>query len=163
MKAWSLVLACMLAFASLDADAARRMGGGGSVGKQSGNVTQRQAAPQTPAAPAQGATNTAAKPGTPAAAAAPKRPWGAMLGGLAAGLGLAWLASSLGLGEAFGNILMFALLAMAAMALFGWFMRRRAAQATGSAGRFAFQGGDAFVVYPDPDGQSHTGRIRIVC
>ena len=126
MKLWTFILATMLALTSLSADA-RRIGGGGSFGKQSGNVTQRQAAPQTPAAPAQGATNSAAKPATPAAAAAPKRPWGAMLGGLAAGLGLAWLANSLGLGEAFGNVLMFALLAMAAMALFGWFMRRKAA------------------------------------
>jgi hypothetical protein len=40
-----------------------------------------------------------------------------MLGGLAAGLGLAWLASSLGMGEAFGNMLMFALLAMVAVAV----------------------------------------------
>ena len=100
MKYWSLVLVAFLAMASMDADAARRLGGGGSVGKQSGNVTQREAA--KPAAPAQ---NQAA-PGTPAAnpaAVAPKRPWGAMLGGLAAGLGLAWLASSLGMGAAFGQ------------------------------------------------------------
>ena len=48
-----------------------------------------------------------------------------MLGGLAAGLGLAWLAHSLGFGEAFGNILMVALIAMLAMGLIGWFMRRR--------------------------------------
>ena len=159
MKLWTFILATMMALTRLSADAARRLGGGGSVGKQSGNVTQRQAAPQTPAAPAQGATNTAAKPGTPAAAAAPKRPWGAMLGGLAAGLGLAWLASSLGLGEAFGNILMFALLAMAAMALFGWFMRRKAAQATGSAGRFAFQGaGGAPVSEPRPYRPENVGN-----
>lgn len=142
MKLWSFVLAVMLALTSLSADAARRLGGGGSFGKQSGNVTQRQAPAQPPAAPAQNATNTAAKPGAPAtppAAAAPKRPWGAMLGGLAAGLGLAWLANSLGLGEAFGNILMVALLAMVVMALIGWFMRRKAASGHGAA-PFAFQG-----------------------
>mgnify|MGYP006281872883 CR=1 FL=1 len=45
-----------------------------------------------------------------------------MLGGLAAGLGLAWLAHSLGLGEAFGNVLMVMLLAMAAMAVIGMIM-----------------------------------------
>jgi len=62
-----------------------------------------------------------------------------MLGGLAAGLGLAWLASSLGLGEAFGNLLMFGLLALGVMMLIGMFMRSRkpAAQA---ASPFAFQG-----------------------
>ena len=111
---WSVVLVAMLAMAHMDADA-RRMGGGKSMGKQSSNVTQREAStpPSTPAAPTQNATaQNAAKPATPAAspapAAAPKKPWGAMLGGLAAGLGLAWLAHSLGLGAAFGNILLIA-------------------------------------------------------
>ena len=48
-----------------------------------------------------------------------------MLGGLAAGLGLAWLAHSLGFGEAFGNVLLVMLLAMVAMAVIGMVMRRR--------------------------------------
>ncbi len=132
MKLWTLVLGLALVFTGFDADA-RRMGGGGSFGKQSGNVTNRQA-------PAQNATN-AAKPAAPAAAAAPKRPWGAMLGGLAAGLGLAWLAHSLGFGEAFGQVLMLALFAMLAMALIGWFMRsRKTAPDRGAASPLAFQG-----------------------
>jgi predicted lipid-binding transport protein (Tim44 family) len=125
-------MAASLALVSFDADAAKRMGGGKSFGKQSNNVTQRDATPAAPAA-APGAA-AAAKPGAPAAgaaAAAPKKPWGAMLGGLAAGLGLAWLASSLGLGEAFGNILMFGLLALLIMVAVGWFMRRRAANQGG--------------------------------
>lgn len=146
MKFWSLALVALMALSSVDADAARRMGGGGSFGKQSGNVTQRQATP--PAAPgnAQSANNAAAKPAPAAApAAAAKRPWGAMLGGLAAGLGLAWLANSLGLGGAFANILMFALLAMVVMAVIGFIMRRRAAgrpQVNGNS-PFAFQGAGA--------------------
>ena len=126
---WSVVLVAMLAMAHMDADA-RRMGGGKSMGKQSSNVTQREAStpPSTPAAPTQNATaQNAANPATPAAspapAAAPKKPWGAMLGGLAAGLGLAWLAHSLGLGAAFGNILLIALLALAAFAVIGMIMR----------------------------------------
>jgi predicted lipid-binding transport protein (Tim44 family) len=124
------VMALSLSLVSFDADAAKRMGGGKSVGKQSNNVTQQQAAPASPAA-APGAA-AAAKPAAPAAAAAaPKKPWGAMLGGLAAGLGLAWLASSLGLGAAFGQFLMFALLALVIMVAVGWFMRRRAQQANG--------------------------------
>ena len=126
------VMAISLALFSFDADAAKRMGGGKSFGKQSNNVTQRDAAPSAPAAPAAG-NAVAAKPATAgAAAAAPKKPWGAMLGGLAAGLGLAWLASSLGLGEAFGQILMFGLLALAIMMAVGWFMRRRAASQGGA-------------------------------
>ena len=141
MKLWSAVLVIALAFSGLNAEAARRLGGGGSFGKQSSNVTQRQATP--PASPAQNATNSAAKPATPAAAtppAAPKKPWGAMLGGLAAGLGLAWLANSLGLGGAFGNILMFALLVMGAMLLFSMFMRSRANKNASSGNGYAYQG-----------------------
>ncbi|KAF1069960.1 TIM44-like domain-containing protein [Variovorax sp.] len=139
MKSLStLLLAGALALVSIQADAAR-MGGGKSVGRQSSNVTQRQATP--PAAPAQqNATNAAAKPATPApAAAAPKRPWGAMLGGLAAGLGLAWLASSLGLGAGFGNILLIGLLVLAAV--FVWRMIKSRSQPAGARqGGFAFQG-----------------------
>ena len=83
----------------------------------------------------------AAQPGANPAAAAPKRPWGAMLGGLAAGLGLAWLANSLGLGAAFGQFLMFALLAMVVMVVIGFIMRsRRNAQPNRP---LAFQGAGA--------------------
>ena len=150
---WSVVLVAMLAMAHMDADA-RRMGGGKSMGKQSSNVTQREAgtSPGTPAAPTQNATaQNAAKPATPAAnpapAAAPKKPWGAMLGGLAAGLGLAWLAHSLGLGAAFGNILLIALLALAAFAVIGMIMRSRKPAAAGGA-PFALQGAGAPVDAP---------------
>ncbi len=129
-----------LALVSFDADAAKRLGGGKSFGKQSSNVTQREAAPTPPAAPANpGAANAAAAkpaqaaPAAGAAQAAPKKPWGAMLGGLAAGLGLAWLASALGFGEAFAQFLMFALLALVIMVAVGFFMRRRAMQQGGQA------------------------------
>ena len=146
-KLWSALLVAILLVATLPEAEARRMGGGGSMGRQSSNVTQRQATPNTqPGAPAQNANNAAAKPGAAgAAAAAPKKPWGAMLGGLAAGLGLAWLASSLGLGEGFGQILMFALLAMAALAIFKMVMRSRKGAAPAMAGGspFAFQGAGA--------------------
>jgi predicted lipid-binding transport protein (Tim44 family) len=136
MKAWALGLALVMALAGFNAEAARRFGGGKSFGKQSSNVTQRDAAPS------QGPSNAMAKPAPTApgttAAVAPRRPWGAMLGGLAAGLGLAWLANSLGMGEAFGNVLMLMLFAMLAMAVIGWFMRSRKPAATASP--FAFQG-----------------------
>ena len=145
MKLWSVVLVAMLSVVHLDADA-RRMGGGKSIGQQSGNVTQRNSA--APAGPAQNANSAAAaRPATPApAAATPKRPWGAMLGGLAAGLGLAWLANALGFGEAFANMLMFGLLALAIMVVVGMVMRARKAKASNaSAARspFAFQGAGA--------------------
>lgn len=144
MKIWQVILSAVFAVTltlSGTAADAKRLGGGGSFGKQSSNVTQRQA-------PAN-AANSAAKPATPAAAtppAAPKRPWGAMLGGLAAGLGLAWLASSLGLGGAFSQIIMFALLALVVMVVIGFVMRKlkgggaNAPGATRSQPPFAFQG-----------------------
>ena len=138
MKRWLWVIMMSLALFAGHADAAKRFGGGKSIGQQSTNVTQRQAAP-APATPQQGATN-AATPGAAAAAATPKKPWGAMLGGLAAGLGLAWLASSLGLGEAMGQFLMFALLALVIMMAVGWFIRSRKAKgAAASASPFAFK------------------------
>jgi len=137
MKLWSAILVCALAFSGLNAEAARRMGGGGSVGKQSNNVTQKSA---PPAAPAQNATNsTAAKPAAAAPVAAPavapKKPWGAMLGGLAAGLGLAWLANSLGLGGMLGGIMqavMFGLLAFGVIALVMYFVRSRGKKSAGN-------------------------------
>ena len=141
MKIWTVLLVAAFALSGVNAEAAKRLGGGQSVGKQSSNVTQRDATPGAPGAPAQGAANSVQKPGAAApAAASPKRPWGAMLGGLAAGLGLAWLASSLGLGEGMGQVLMYALLAMVVVMGIGWFMRRRAAQAGSQPGSLAFQG-----------------------
>jgi len=137
-KLLTLMLAGVLALGSLNAEAARRMGGGKSIGQQSSNVTQREAVrPQAPVAPAQQAAPAAAtKPAAAPAQAAPKKPWGAMLGGLAAGLGLAWLAHSLGFGEAFGNVLMVMLLAFVAMAVIGMLLRRRQA----SSPQMAYQG-----------------------
>jgi predicted lipid-binding transport protein (Tim44 family) len=64
-----------------------------------------------------------------------------MLGGLAAGLGLAWLASSLGLGAEFGQFLMFGLLALVIMMVVGYFIRRRQTQTASSP--FAFEGAGA--------------------
>jgi len=143
MKLWSLVLVAMLSVVHLDADA-KRMGGGKSVGQQSSNVTQRESGGTQ--APAQNATQSSTTKPTaaPNAAAAPKKPWGAMLGGLAAGLGLAWLASSLGLGAEFGQFLLIALLVMAVMVVVGMVMRSRRGAAAGMGGApLAFQGAGA--------------------
>jgi predicted lipid-binding transport protein (Tim44 family) len=69
-----------------------------------------------------------------------------MLGGLAAGLGLAWLAHSLGMGEAFGNVLMFLLIGVAVMAVIGMVMRRKSGAAP--QGGFAYQGAGASADQP---------------
>ena len=147
-KLMTWMLAGALALGSLNAEAARRLGGGKSIGQQSGNVTQREAVrPQAPAAPAQQAAPAPAPLNKPAPAPAPvaqKKPWGAMLGGLAAGLGLAWLAHSLGMGEAFGNVLMAMLLGLLAVTLIGMFLRRR----NGGQPQMAYQGAGATAEQP---------------
>ena len=143
MKFWTMVLVVLMGLSFGEAEASKRLGGGKSVGRQSSNVTQREAAP-TPTAPAQNAA-TPVRPNAPAApatAAPAKRPWGAMLGGLAAGLGLAWLAHSLGLGEGMGQLLMLIVLAVVAVGVIRWFMGRRGAAATPNT-PFAFQGASA--------------------
>jgi predicted lipid-binding transport protein (Tim44 family) len=164
MKIWSVVLSVALVLLSSHADAAKRLGGGKSLGRQSTNVTQSApGAPATPAAPSQGMNNAAVKPAPVAppmpAPAAPRRPWGAMLGGLAAGLGLAWLANSLGMGEAFGQVLMFGLLALGVMMLWGWFKRSRLPAPGSQAGPFAFQNaGNANVVTSHPYSPENVGN-----
>ncbi|MDB5861886.1 MAG: hypothetical protein JWQ76_5575 [Ramlibacter sp.] len=143
MKVLTILLAAVLALGVLDAEAARRLGGGGSMGRQSSTVTQRQAAPASPnnAAPSNNAAQQpAAAPG--AQAGQPRSRWGGMLGGLAAGLGLAWLAHTLGFGAGFGQFMMFALLALVLMGVVGMVMRRRAANAAQGQG-YAYQGASA--------------------
>ena len=148
MKLWNVLLAAALTVGAIaDADAARRLGGGSSFGRQSSNVTQRQATPPpaTPTAPAnaQPQRSPTAQPApatTPAQQPARSR-WGGILGGLAAGLGLAWLANALGLGAGFSQFLLFALLALVIMAVIGMMRaRRHAAAAAGGPGSYAYQG-----------------------
>ncbi len=108
------VFAVFLAFALTMPDAeAKRFGGLRNSGMQRQAPIQRNVQPQ-PANPQPGAT-----PQTPQ-----KRSWMGPIAGLAAGLGLAALASHFGFGEGMANILMIALLAMGAFMLFNWFMRR---------------------------------------
>ena len=138
MKFFSMMLVCTMVLSSTDA-LAKRMGGGKSFGKQSNQVTQRDATPPANnAAPA----SPAAQPGAvnrPANAAPASRPWGAMLGGLAAGLGLAWLASSLGFGEGFGQVLMLLLAGVAIWLVVRMVMRSRQS----NSGGMAYQGATA--------------------
>ena len=136
-----------MAFATMHAEAAKRLGGGKSMGQQSSNVTQREAAKPAPAAtPTQNAA-PAAQP-APAAAPAAAQPsrfggMGGMLGGLAAGLGLAWLAHSMGFGAEFGQFLMFGLLALVVMMVIGAIMRRRQQPEASNTSPYAFEGAGA--------------------
>ena len=109
------------------ADAAR-VGGGKSVGKQSSNVTQKQA----PAAPKEAPKAAPGAPAAPAAAPAPARnKWLGPLAGLAAGLGIAALLSHMGLGgamaEMLGSMLMIGALVLGAFFLWRMWKSRSAA------------------------------------
>jgi len=117
-----LVALAGLGFTAIDAQA-KRLGGGGTSGMQ----RQMPAKPTPTSPPAQ--QSPAATPnsaGTPAGvpAAAPKRSWMGPIAGLAAGLGLAALMSHLGLGQEFGNLLMIMLLAVVAMLVIRFLLRR---------------------------------------
>ena len=136
-KLLTAIFVVAMAFATMHAEAAKRLGGGKSTGQQSSNVTQREAAKPAPAA-----TPNAA-PAAPAAAPSRFGGMGGMLGGLAAGLGLAWLASSLGFGAEFGQFMMFGLLALVVMVVIGMIMRRRQQPAASNTSPYAFEGAGA--------------------
>ena len=92
----SLFIALLgMSFVALDAQA-RRLGGGGTSGMQ----RQMPAKPTPTSPPAQQAARRDAdrRRGTATPAAAPRRSWMGPIAGLAAGLGLAALASHLGMG-----------------------------------------------------------------
>ena len=113
---------------------AKRLGGGKSLGMQ------RSTTPTSPAT-APTATSGAATAPTAAAAAQPRRNgWRGPVAGLAAGLGLAALASHLGFGEEFGNIMLIALVVMAGFMIFRLLARRKAATGSGSGLSYAGAG-----------------------
>lgn len=115
----AVVFSLGIATVSVDAEAAKRLGSGKSMG------TQRQAvqdkAPTTPAA-----QNAAPAAGAAATPAAPKSSWMGPVAGLAAGLGIAALASHFGFGDELASMVMMGLLAFAVLAVIGFIMRKRA-------------------------------------
>lgn len=137
---------------------AARLGGGKSSGRQSSNVTERQAMPQQPGqtstAPAQQAAPRQAPTAQPQAQPSGARRWLGPLAGLAAGLGLAALASHLGLGEELASMMLIALLVLAAIVVVRMIMARRNPQrpAMQTAYSNAGVGSEASVRYsPLPD------------
>ena len=155
LVALSMVIAGVtLGAASFDADA-RRLGGGRAAGMQRQAAPPAKPADATPNTPAQ-QNNAAATQAPAAAAAAPaaaaaKRPWMAPIAGLAAGLGIAALASYLGFGEALANVLTLLLLAMLALVVIRWLMRRFAGAAA-SPGKLQFAGAPATLRPEQPIG-----------
>lgn len=120
-------LAALLAVALPAHDAeAKRLGSGGMKRSTPTQTTPHTPPAQQPAAPQQAAPGKQAT-AAPAAAAAPKRSWMGPLAGLAAGLGLAALASHFGFGEGLANIMTMVLLALVAVVAIRFLMRRFAA------------------------------------
>ncbi len=123
---------------------AKRLGGGSSFGmKRSVTPSQPTAAPK-PAAPTQQAAPGTATAGA-AAQAAGKRSWLGPVAGLAAGLGLAALASHLGFGEEMASFLLILLLAGGAFFLFRLLTRSRQPQ-----GQFGYAGAGAGMGRDEP-------------
>jgi predicted lipid-binding transport protein (Tim44 family) len=165
-------LAVLLLGSSLviaDANAAR-VGGGRDVGRQN-NTIQRDAAPRqapqqqgVPAqqqAPSQAAPARQAAPAAaPAAAAQPARNrWLGPVAGLAAGLGLAALASHLGFGEELASFMLIALLVIAALVVVRLIMARRAG-AAGPRPAMAAPGYGNTQIGPEAAGSYPSGAMR---
>lgn len=130
MKIFStLAMVFALAFSVVvtDADAARRVGGGKTTGMQRQNVQPAQSptAPGGQQAQKSQADAPVAGAAANAAAAPAKRSWMGPIAGLAAGLGLAALASHFGFGEELANMMMIALVVMAVLGVIGFIMRKR--------------------------------------
>ena len=129
MKKFFIVLMVVVSALSITVSEAeaRRLGGGGSFGRQSQSLSRSPVrAPSQGAIPASRAAPPAAAPQTPLSR--PASPWKGIVGGALLGLGLGALMSHFGFGGAmggmFGSILMIALLAMAAMFIIRMFRRK---------------------------------------
>ncbi len=126
-----LAVGIVMLTTSIDnAEAARRFGGGMSLGRSAPALTQKapaaapamkqpaqQARPQQQAGKQQNATGAAA-------AAKPASPWRGMLMGAAAALGITALLHALGLSEGLGEILMIVILAAALFYVLRFVMAR---------------------------------------
>ncbi|MCV2353908.1 39S ribosomal protein L45 [Paucibacter sp. B2R-40] len=141
----AVVAVLALGLSSFDAEA-KRLGGGGSSGMKRAVPQQtHDASKGTPAQQASPAPQQAAPavPAAPAAAAAPKRNWMGPLAGLAAGLGIAALASHFGMGGALANVMTMLLIGVAVMFVIGFVMRRMRAGKEPSTQGMQFAGAGA--------------------
>ena len=130
---WLAVVTCVCLLLSPVLEAqAKRLGSGGNIGRVTpGPAAKPQAVPAKPAAPqAAPQGQQAANPAATAAAQTPKKnSWLGPIAGIAAGLGLAALASYLGLGEELMSLMLIVLAVVVLFALFRWFAARRQAPA----------------------------------
>ncbi|MFG6439733.1 Tim44 domain-containing protein [Roseateles sp. LKC17W] len=150
----SLAAVLTVALPVQDAEA-KRLSGGGMKRSVPTQTTPNTPPAQQPAAPQQAAPakQAAATPATPAAA--PKRSWMGPLAGLAAGLGLAALASHFGFGDELASLMTMLLLGLVAAVVIGFLVRRFAkpkAQLAG-AGAGAGMPGANFRMQPEMPAQ----------
>jgi len=132
MKRFFIVMAVVVSAMSMmvtDAEA-KRLGGGGSFGKQSPSFSRQAPSQSYSSAPSQNQARPAQSPSTPQSIPPkPASPWKNILGGALLGLGLGALMSHFGLGGAFGSmiggVLMIALLGVAAMFVYRLFMSKK--------------------------------------
>jgi predicted lipid-binding transport protein (Tim44 family) len=121
----ALFVAVLTLSAGIPDAEARRMGGGGSFGKQSQKASRPTPPQNQMAAPAKPAAAPAA---AGAVAGAKPSPWKGILGGALLGLGLGALLSSMGMGGALASMistmLMVGLIAAVAMLAYRWYKRR---------------------------------------
>jgi predicted lipid-binding transport protein (Tim44 family) len=130
MKRWmnglfALALALGLGGVALEADAAKRVGGGGSVGMQR-NVTPPPA--KAPTAAPQQASPAAGAAAPAAAAAGGASRWLGPIAGIAAGLGLGWLIGQSGMGGMVGSLMLGLLLVFGLVIAFKLLTRNRSQQ-----------------------------------
>ena len=125
--AFSLATLLAIALPVHDAEA-KRLGGGGIKRSVPTQTTPSTPPAQQPTAPNQAAPAKPAQPQQAAApAAAPKRSWLGPIAGLAAGLGLAALASHFGFGAGLANFMTLLLLGLLAVVVIRFLVRRFAA------------------------------------
>lgn len=131
MKKFLIALMVAISATSMvvsEADA-KRLGGGGSFGRQSQGIS-RQAPAQQPSQNQMSSANQQQPAAAPGAQMTPKpaSPWRNILGGALLGLGLGALLSHLGIGGALAGIistfLMITLLALAALFIYRMFRRK---------------------------------------
>lgn len=132
----TLIALTSVALVLPEADA-RRLGGGGSFGRQSSNVGRAAPAQRSATAPAPAPAAPAAASGAAAAPIKPASPLRGLLGGALLGLGLGALMSHLGFGGALGgllgSILMVALVGAAGLFLYRMFARKNSGPVPASA------------------------------
>lgn len=133
-KSWlAVAFSALLVGAPIMEAEAKRLGGGGNIGRMAPSKTTPSATPAKPASPQQATPGQqAANPAQAAPAAAgqaARSSWMGPLAGIAAGLGLAALASYLGLGEELMSLMLILLAVVVLFAVFRMFAARRQAPA----------------------------------